>query len=202
MHESRRAQTGSTTVQLPYPCACIRLRTELELCLQLELASVRPYTRKSVKCHLLVNTPPPPNGVRCSPPPFDTELKSVSCTSTTLLTQSSVPWREHDFSICTRAVAASETASELLQRAAEPAGEGKAEFFDGRAFRRSLGKTGRYTRNPKNDKESLDLMDVHGVGYSAHGLIAQMRDSGRIWKQVRGLGFWTRLTHVPLYMIL
>lgn len=82
-------------------------------------------------------------------------------------------------------MAASETASELLQRAAEPAEGGKAEFFDGRAFRRSLGKTGRYTRNPKNDQESLDLMDVHGVGYSSRGLIAQMRESGRVWQQVR-----------------
>ena len=57
--------------------------------------------------------------------------------------------------------------------------------FDGRAFRRSLGKTGRYTRNPRNDKESLALMDEHGVGYSLTGLIAQMRDTGKVWKQVR-----------------
>ena len=83
------------------------------------------------------------------------------------------------------AVASPETASELLQRAAEPAdGSDQPVPFDGRAFRRSLGKTGRYTRNPRNDKESLALMDEHGVGYSLTGLIAQMRDTDKVWKQV------------------
>ena len=84
------------------------------------------------------------------------------------------------------AVASTETASELLQRAAEPAGSSDQPApFDGRAFRRSLGKTGRYTRNPRNDKESLALMDEHGVGYSLTGLIAQMRDTNKVWQQVR-----------------
>lgn len=58
--------------------------------------------------------------------------------------------------------------------------------FDGRAFRRSLGKTGRYVRNPVNDKDSLALMENHGVGYSTTGLVAQMRESGNTW-QYKGL---------------
>ena len=41
----------------------------------------------------------------------------------------------------------------------------KKEKFDGRAFRRSLGKTGRYNRTPSNDAASLALMEEHGVGY-------------------------------------
>lgn len=58
----------------------------------------------------------------------------------------------------------------------------KAERFDGRAFRRTLGKSGRYIRNPINDKDSLALMESHGVGYSTTGLVAQMRDSGNMWQ--------------------
>lgn len=58
----------------------------------------------------------------------------------------------------------------------------KAERFDGRAFRRGLGKTGRYIRNPINDKDSLALMETHGVGYSTTGLVAQMRESGNLWQ--------------------
>ena len=58
--------------------------------------------------------------------------------------------------------------------------------FDGRAFRRSLGKTGRYIRNPVNDKDSLALMEAHGVGYSTTGLVAQMRENGNTW-QYKGL---------------
>ncbi len=55
--------------------------------------------------------------------------------------------------------------------------------FDARAFRRSLGATGRYVRKPENDAESLALMEEHGVGYSSSGLVAQMRDTGFLWKQ-------------------
>ncbi len=58
----------------------------------------------------------------------------------------------------------------------------KAERFDGRAFRRGLGKTGRYIRNPINDKDSLALMETHGVGYSTTGLVAQMRESDTLWQ--------------------
>ena len=58
----------------------------------------------------------------------------------------------------------------------------KAERFDGRAFRRSLGKSGKYIRNPINDKDSLALMETHGVGYSTTGLVAQMRESGNLWQ--------------------
>lgn len=54
--------------------------------------------------------------------------------------------------------------------------------FDGRAFRRSLGKTGRYQRTPVNDAASLALMEQHGVGYSSTGLIAQMRLNGNLWQ--------------------
>lgn len=59
------------------------------------------------------------------------------------------------------------------------------EAFNAKAFRRSLNKTGRYTRQPTNDKESLALMDDHGVGYSLRGLVAQMKDNGGVWQQVR-----------------
>jgi len=88
-----------------------------------------------------------------------------------------------------------ETAEELLQRAASSGngsggnGSGGADGaaakkpFDGRAFRRSLGKTGRYQRNPINDPASLALMEEHGVGYSSTGLIAQMRLNGNLWQQ-------------------
>lgn len=54
--------------------------------------------------------------------------------------------------------------------------------FDGRAFRRGLGKTGRYQRTPVNDAASLALMEEHGVGYSSTGLIAQMRNNGNMWQ--------------------
>jgi 4-hydroxy-3-methylbut-2-en-1-yl diphosphate reductase len=49
---------------------------------------------------------------------------------------------------------------------------------DARAFRRSLNKSGRYVRQPKNDQASQELMEEHGVGYSTTGLVAQMRTSG------------------------
>lgn len=55
---------------------------------------------------------------------------------------------------------------------------------DGRAFRRSLNQTGRYTRKPSNDPSSLQLMEEHGVGYSSTGLVAQMRERGNVWQQV------------------
>lgn len=59
----------------------------------------------------------------------------------------------------------------------------KEENFDARAFRRSLNQTGRYTRKPTNDAESLELMEEHGVGYSSSGLVAQMKEQGNEWKQ-------------------
>ena len=55
--------------------------------------------------------------------------------------------------------------------------ENASSSVDGRAFRRSLNKTGRYVRKPTNDPESLDLMDEHGVGYSKYGLVARMRSN-------------------------
>ena len=73
-----------------------------------------------------------------------------------------------------------ETAEELLQRASSsgaavqngstPPAPGidvgkKPAPFDGRAFRRSLGKTGKYQRQPVHDAASLALMEEHGVGY-------------------------------------
>ena len=45
-----------------------------------------------------------------------------------------------------------------------------------------MGKTGRYIRNPINDKDSLALMETHGVGYSTTGLVAQMRESANLWQ--------------------
>ena len=61
--------------------------------------------------------------------------------------------------------------------------EMKEEEFDARAFRRSLNQTGRYTRKPTNDAESLALMEEHGVGYSSSGLVAQMKEQGNVWNQ-------------------
>jgi 4-hydroxy-3-methylbut-2-enyl diphosphate reductase len=58
-----------------------------------------------------------------------------------------------------------------------------AERDSGRIVRRSLNKTGRYTRQPTNDKTSDVLMETHGVGYSSRGLVAQMRDNGNAWQQ-------------------
>mmetsp|Transcript_17256 Transcript_17256/g.38994 ORF Transcript_17256/g.38994 Transcript_17256/m.38994 type:complete len:460 (+) Transcript_17256:209-1588(+) len=65
--------------------------------------------------------------------------------------------------------------AEAPSSATKEEGEGK---FDARAFRRSLNKTGRYVRKPTHDKESKNLMEEHGVGYSSTGVIAQMRDNG------------------------
>lgn len=53
----------------------------------------------------------------------------------------------------------------------------------GRTVRRSLNQTGRYTRQPSNDKVSDALMEEHGVGYSSRGLVAQMRENGNTWTQ-------------------
>lgn len=66
-------------------------------------------------------------------------------------------------------VAAAAKPEEVLERA--------SSSVDGRAFRRSLNKTGRYVRKPVNDQESLDLMEEHGVGYSKYGLVARMRST-------------------------
>lgn len=79
-------------------------------------------------------------------------------------------------------VAATAEAKEVLERAADRSGVQPADF-DARAFRRSLNSTGRYTRKPSNDPESLQLMEEHGVGYSTTGLVAQMREQGFTWKQ-------------------
>ena len=76
-----------------------------------------------------------------------------------------------------------QASEELLDRAAT-SGANVPETFNAKAFRRSLNKTGRYTRQPTNDKESLALMDDHGVGYSLRGLVAQMKDNGGVWQQV------------------
>ena len=50
--------------------------------------------------------------------------------------------------------------------------------FDARAFRRALNRDKKYNRKVLDDQEAVDLMDVHGVGYSARGLVAQLRDDG------------------------
>lgn len=70
-------------------------------------------------------------------------------------------------------------AAEVAEVEAEAKGAvEKKEKFDARAFRRSLNKTGRYVRKPTHDKDSKDLMDEHGVGYSSTGIVALMRDNG------------------------
>ena len=76
----------------------------------------------------------------------------------------------------------SSSAKEVLERAADRTGADGAAF-DPRAFRRSLNSTGRYTRKPSNDPDSLSLMEEHGVGYSTAGLVAQMREQGYAWRQ-------------------
>jgi 4-hydroxy-3-methylbut-2-enyl diphosphate reductase len=70
-----------------------------------------------------------------------------------------------------------ESSSSSSSSTASTEGE-KKEKFDARAFRRSLNKTGRYVRKPTHDKDSKNLMDDHGVGYSSSGIVARMRDSG------------------------
>ena len=70
-------------------------------------------------------------------------------------------------------------ADTLLHNASSKADKAR---FDGRAFRRNLGRSGRYIRNPINDKDSLALMETHGVGYSTTGLVAQMRENGNTWQ--------------------
>ncbi|GAB4817266.1 hypothetical protein N2152v2_004312 [Parachlorella kessleri] len=88
-----------------------------------------------------------------------------------------------------RATAEVESAKQVLERAAAEAttngaaAAAKPARFDGRAFRRSLNDTGRYTRKPSNDPSSLALMEEHGVGYSSAGLVAQMRENGNRWQQ-------------------
>ena len=62
-------------------------------------------------------------------------------------------------------------------------GSDTTEATDGRSIRRSLNQTGRYTRQPKDDPQSQELMEQHGVGYSSSGLVAQMRDNGMVWQQ-------------------
>jgi len=58
-----------------------------------------------------------------------------------------------------------------------------AEEEQGRAIRRSLNKTGRYTRQPNNNPDSQKALDADGVGYSLTGLVAQMREQGHFWQQ-------------------
>ncbi|PSC68040.1 4-hydroxy-3-methylbut-2-enyl diphosphate reductase [Micractinium conductrix] len=81
------------------------------------------------------------------------------------------------------ACAAGGSAKEVLERAADRSEPANEPGFDARAFRRSLNTTGRYTRKPSNDPDSLALMEEHGVGYSTSGLVAQMRETGYAWKQ-------------------
>lgn len=69
--------------------------------------------------------------------------------------------------------------------------------FDGRAFRRGLNKTGRYVRQPSNDKESLALMEEHGVGYSSTGLIARMRQNGNTWQEGVRVFAWSASVYLP-----
>ena len=83
-------------------------------------------------------------------------------------------------------IAEAEPLETVLERASSKGG--KKATFDGRAFRRSLGKTGRYQRNPTQDPESLALMEEHGVGYSTTGLVAQMRLNGNVWQHKARLG--------------
>jgi hypothetical protein len=82
-----------------------------------------------------------------------------------------------------RVAAAGEAAPASAQEALERAADRSEGSFDARAFRRSLNSTGRYTRKPSNDPDSLSLMEEHGVGYSTAGLVAQMRESGCTWRQ-------------------
>jgi 4-hydroxy-3-methylbut-2-enyl diphosphate reductase len=73
-----------------------------------------------------------------------------------------------------RASAGVDAAKAVLSRAEEAAAS--------RAYRRSLNQTGRYTRQPTNNPDSLAAMEEHGTGYSSTGLVAQMRESGNEWR--------------------
>ena len=82
------------------------------------------------------------------------------------------------FTLLTTASSNIDSAKAVLEKASQDVRD-----FDPRAFRRSLNQTGRYTRKPSNDPNSLELMEEHGVGYSTAGLVAQMREQGYVWKQ-------------------
>ena len=65
------------------------------------------------------------------------------------------------------------------------------EEFDARKFRRSLNKTGRYSRKLQKLPESVEQMEEDGVGYSRTGLVAQMRTGDFKFAVVCfGVGAW------------
>lgn len=84
-----------------------------------------------------------------------------------------------------RVAVRAQSASQVLESAAQkPAGSREAgiqKALEARSFRRSLGKSGQYTKKLTNDPESLQRMDEHGVGYSRGGLVAQMREREGRW---------------------
>nr|A0A2Z5WA18.1 RecName: Full=4-hydroxy-3-methylbut-2-enyl diphosphate reductase, chloroplastic; Short=BbHDR; Flags: Precursor [Botryococcus braunii]BBB76027.1 4-hydroxy-3-methylbut-2-enyl diphosphate reductase [Botryococcus braunii]BBB76028.1 4-hydroxy-3-methylbut-2-enyl diphosphate reductase [Botryococcus braunii] len=84
-------------------------------------------------------------------------------------------------SVNVHVVADGESADDVLLRSSSVAVAEKPKV-SGRAFRRSLKDTGRYVAKPINDKDSLDLMEEHGVGYSSVGLVAQMRANNNEWR--------------------
>mmetsp|Transcript_13311 Transcript_13311/g.23570 ORF Transcript_13311/g.23570 Transcript_13311/m.23570 type:complete len:438 (-) Transcript_13311:1011-2324(-) len=59
--------------------------------------------------------------------------------------------------------------------------EAKAE--DGRSVRRSLNQTGRYIRHLKEDASSQKTMEKDGVGYSANGLLSQIKKNNNLWQE-------------------
>ncbi len=104
-------------------------------------------------------------------------------------TRSLLPEEDNSRNYVSKRLAHAEAAEELLQRAStsgnnttEGGTTNGAVRLDGKAFRRALGKNGKYIRTPKNDPASLALMDEHGVGYSTTGLVAQMRANGNRWQ--------------------
>jgi len=50
-------------------------------------------------------------------------------------------------------------------------------------FRRQLSKSELYTRQVRNDEESLKDMEKDGSGYSRTGLVAAMRQNGLFWQE-------------------
>ncbi|KAL6777839.1 IDS1 [Auxenochlorella protothecoides x Auxenochlorella symbiontica] len=83
--------------------------------------------------------------------------------------------------VAVRAASAQDAARVLELAASKP--EGEAKKLDARAFRRSLSKSGTYTKRLTNEEAPLQSMDAHGVGYSRTGLVAQMRETGNTWQQ-------------------
>ena len=71
-----------------------------------------------------------------------------------------------------------QAAGRLAEGASPGLWQAPEEKFNAARFRRELQKTKRYIKRPNNNETSKGRMDRDGVGYSARGLIAQLREDG------------------------